>query len=369
MALNREIRALTGLRGVAAFDVALLHIGSGQLHAVDWFAFHNAAVDIFFCLSSFTLCLVYGAGETSHLPWRHYAAARFARIYPLYFAIVALFGVIALLFRRIYIAKYGIDLFLLDFFRQIVMVNGLPIIGNGTHWIVVMWSLSIEAFCYVAVFPPLFWLSLRAIRLPVLGKTLIMLLCAAITMAVYLAFFDPAVNSHVVPPAQGPFVHWVAITRGICMFVAGWLAGLAWRGDTGFARMLSRYADLMAAAFFGIMLAQAFGYGDQEELVLMAPFFILAICHPGSRIETLLSGRLLHYLGTISYSLYLIHMPVATVLIGAAEHNHVPGVVSVPITLAVSLWLAHQSYFRFERPARIWLRQRLVRDGSAVPVV
>src|SRR5690349_13702809 len=74
-----ELRALTGLRGVAAATIAVAHLNllfpdnSGMM----W---HNA-VDLFFCLSGFTLSYVYSR-ETFRL--LNYLTARIARIYPLY---------------------------------------------------------------------------------------------------------------------------------------------------------------------------------------------------------------------------------------------------------------------------------------------
>ena len=83
---NSELKALTGLRGVAALTVALAHYNLPILGAANrLFFWHNAAVDLFFCLSGFTLALVY-VGQPSRLGCGIMGVARFARIYPLYIA-------------------------------------------------------------------------------------------------------------------------------------------------------------------------------------------------------------------------------------------------------------------------------------------
>src|SRR3954454_4755223 len=76
-----ELRALTGLRGVAATIVALAHFQQAFPNDDGILMWHNA-VDLFFCLSGFTLSYVYSRGE---FRFASYLTARIARIYPLYF--------------------------------------------------------------------------------------------------------------------------------------------------------------------------------------------------------------------------------------------------------------------------------------------
>jgi peptidoglycan/LPS O-acetylase OafA/YrhL len=55
-----ELKALTGVRGVTAIVVALAHFRimlPANLHML--YMWHNAAVDLFFVLSGFTLCYAY----------------------------------------------------------------------------------------------------------------------------------------------------------------------------------------------------------------------------------------------------------------------------------------------------------------------
>ena len=85
-----EIRALTGLRGIAAIQVMVYHFEwsvpvTGPLTA---FLNHGyLCVDLFFILSGFVMATVYGHWSEPGWTWAKYhtfLAHRIARIYPLY---------------------------------------------------------------------------------------------------------------------------------------------------------------------------------------------------------------------------------------------------------------------------------------------
>jgi peptidoglycan/LPS O-acetylase OafA/YrhL len=87
---SREIRALTGLRGIAALYVVFFH--ANGLHAfpaaIRPFVSHGyIAVDLFFILSGFVMAMTYGGlfeNGFSFAAFRKFLLLRLARIYPLY---------------------------------------------------------------------------------------------------------------------------------------------------------------------------------------------------------------------------------------------------------------------------------------------
>ena len=150
-----EIRALTGLRGMAALDVAICHVGDFVIdrHPALHPLFANSAfdVDLFFCLSAVTLCIVYGVGTRRLLDASRFFIARFARVYPL--------AILALLVTGPYFSMWGHvteptgrDQISIAF-RQLLLVNHWPIIGTGQEWLAPLWSLSVEVFLYIFLFP------------------------------------------------------------------------------------------------------------------------------------------------------------------------------------------------------------------------
>ena len=156
---NSELRALTGLRGVAALTVALAHYQLPAFGAANrLFFWHNPAVDLFFCLSGFTLALVYVRKPIGRLGLWNYAVARLARIYPLYIA-----SLLAMMLVRLPIGyAYGSAAGARDLVMQVLMFNSWPF-GTGVHWNIPAWSVSVEWFCYLLIFP-LLWLVGARIR-------------------------------------------------------------------------------------------------------------------------------------------------------------------------------------------------------------
>ncbi|MGN1288298.1 MAG: acyltransferase family protein [Bradyrhizobium sp.] len=87
--MRPELRALTGLRGVAAMAVAFAHFQlfyPGYANAP--FMWGNA-VDLFFVLSGFTLSYVY---RREDVQFSSFFTARIARIYPLYLLTTVIAG-------------------------------------------------------------------------------------------------------------------------------------------------------------------------------------------------------------------------------------------------------------------------------------
>src|SRR5258708_12531467 len=102
MAAKSEIKALTGLRGIAAMMVAVYHVnpelsarsapGIGTILGKGYIW-----VDLFFVLSGFVLALNYAhrfAEGISINGWGDFLIRSIARIYPLYVAVILAGGVI-----------------------------------------------------------------------------------------------------------------------------------------------------------------------------------------------------------------------------------------------------------------------------------
>jgi len=91
---------------------------------------------------------------------------------------------------------------------------------------------------------------------------------------------------------------------------------------------------------------------SRRMVVLVTGLFCLGLWLPAS-------GRWMKpllFLGTISYSLYLIHANVGYALIAMAYRNGVPPQVSVPVVLLFILLIATGVTFLVERPAARLLR-------------
>ena len=359
--IRGEVRQLTGLRGLAALDVMMGHYNEEQVPFLHWLEFTNAAVDIFFCLSGFTLCLVYGMGLRHRFDVRDYAVARFARIYPLY----ALVTAVALWYTVNWglngYATYTLSGLVGDGIRQLLLVNAWPVVGTGAFWVDAAWSVSIEAFCYVAIFPAMFFLSLKARNLPAQPVACLMLLLPAFSYFFFKLHFDPSIDTHGFPPPASRLAYWVPLTRGITMFMSGCLAYLIWLRHDKVAQAAGITTDAACALFIASLAGQAWGVIDVQLTVMLAPLIVLGLMDGGSVSARILSFRPVHYLGVISYSVYLLHRPVALFIVYHYPFVRARADTRILIPMAVTLVLSTVSFYMVEAPARRLLRRMLGR--------
>ena len=86
------------------------------------------------------------------------------------------------------------------------------------------------------------------------------------------------------------------------------------------------------------------------SLVAMVTAFTVAGLLQHGRVAAALAVRPLRWLGTISYSLYLVHWPVYSVL--TSDRTNLDGVSMVLLLLAVAVAIAWALHVLVERPVR-----------------
>ncbi len=359
-----DIRQLTGLRGLAALDVVLTHYGIQQLPGIGLFGFGNVAVDVFFCLSSFTLCLVYGAGLQNPLRFGPYAMARVARVYPLFLVTMLVTLGYSVAWKVGDFATATPTVLATQFVRQAALLSEvpLPFLGAEGSWDAPAWSISVEALCYVLAFPPLFALTRRARRLSTDQTVMLTLLLGAACYVFFTKNFDPYTNDPFSTRPTHVLALWVPLVRGFTMFGAGWGAYLLYLKQGAATAFLGGVTDTLAVAFLAVVAAEGYGLLPAELVVLIAPFLILGLMNGGRVTARILASRPVHFVGVISYSLYLWHLPLRTICVRFwpwAEDANLFHRMGYP--LLVTLIVSTLSFYLMERPARRAIR-RLVRS-------
>jgi peptidoglycan/LPS O-acetylase OafA/YrhL len=353
----RRSSGIDGLRGLAALSVLLFHLwlyarvappATGASGAADWvFSSMRWGLLLFFVLSGFLLYRPWlEATETSERPdlWR-YVRSRAARILPAYY--LALAGSFALLWGAGAVpgvrlpSGESLPLFLAfaqNFSRDSVLTLDPP-----------MWTLAVEVSFY-AVLPLLGMAAMRLGR-----RRRILLPISLIAFGLAWSWIVSATGSFLpltkVLPAMLPF------------FGIGMLAATLARNrpvDAGRARLLG----LIAACALGLQVAAqlllpsglAGALHDLPAAVCFGAIVVLAYSAHSPRV---LSWRPLTRLGTISYGVYLWHVPVLWWLRarGLLPLDPVP---ALPVVLVPSLALATISWVCVERPAIAWARRRRV---------
>lgn len=347
----REVAPLTGIRGLAALVVLLGHAELWSRSGAHTFP-AQVAVDLFFVLSGFVISLTYlGEGGRGVSDWKGYGLARFARIYPLHLATATALGLVgaALAVRAGKVLPNATFNFG-QVIQELLLTSPLPVIGSDVVWNNPSWSIGIEWWVYFTLFPVL---ALAAWRLPARGAVALALVVTG-ALALWLSL-DPAV--HV---TRG----WPAFARGLSGFLAGWAA---WRLSIAPNRWVPPTWLAGALGVGVLVVAFAFARFIAEPpwfCLPLLPLLIYALAVSPGAAGRFLSLPPLMWLGDISYSTYMLHVPVLLIMeqVGGVGRALGGPLVWMTICLAVSLPLGEASYRLFERPA-----QRLIRGLRRKP--
>lgn len=305
MTSQREIKSLTGIRGVAACCVVAYHylaLGAGSGAAGAVLKHGYLAVDLFFVLSGYVMALTYGQdfrGGFEAPTYGRFLARRLARVYPLY----AVTSVACLIL-------YAVDRESRDLLPEpswlavgsnllLVQAWGIGHSINGPGW-----SISTEFFAYV-LFPCL-------VSVLIFGAARIAAVLAAIGavgLCALAAVPDAAAQQTV---RFGPLDLYMGETAFplVRCAIEFCLGLLAWRlmAVSPLRRVAERGFVGDALAVAAILLLTR----PDADVILVLLFIplIMALAAGRGVAARILGSRPLHGLGILSYSIYLVHRPV-----------------------------------------------------------
>ncbi|HEU5110356.1 MAG TPA: acyltransferase [Micromonosporaceae bacterium] len=356
-----RVTGLDGIRGLAALYVLLHHCWllsfSGYPEntgpwALGWLVYGRFAVVLFIALSGFSLAISPAARG-----WRlggraRYIGRRARRILPAYWAALALSLVLAWAFAPQPLSDppdtrtavvYGLLL-------QDVVVAPVP---NAA-----LWSIAVEAWLYVA-FPLLLLIRRR------LGAVAVL---AAVTVPVVALglLFPEATDGR----STGYTVE-LAPLFTVGLVAAGVLAagervrGLPWH----WLALLALVPVVVLIAVQGsVWTAHHFYWIDLALGPAIAAFLAAVATGRPRPLARLLDSRPVRGLGRFSYSLYLIHVPIAVLVSRRlVAPLAAPGLPAFLLTLAVAVPVCLVAARLFSA-AFEWPFQRLGRRGAAKPV-
>ena len=344
---GRRYWTLDAMRGVAALAVFCLHAGA----LINPVRLPHAylAVDLFFLLSGFVIDHAYRDRLASGMSVRAFVVARYVRLYPLYLvgmAVGASAAMVAMLAGRGVLSGTGYG---------IALVSGLLMLPSPT-WpgdasLVPFnypgWSLLFEMAINIA-----FAMTWRWWRLPVLVPFVV---------------------------AAGFALCWTSWTYGSIDFGAMWLH--PW---IGFVRVtfaftlgvvlhrampVRPYLGLAAwpVPFLAIPLFLGFGGAEGDLLIILFAFPILILL--AATVEPTAGRPVFALLGTVSYPLYVIHIPLMQLLERAMTVLRIDKAAVAPWAglalggFVVALAWALDRWY--DVPVRRWLTMRLKDRASA----
>lgn len=348
---------LDSLRGLAALSVAcIFHYGhfSSQFQprsqlfdaAPLWsflpvqliYKFGGGAVDLFFVLSGIIFCLKYRAAIVEgRITARRFAVYRFARLYPLHLLTLIFCASVGWMFFSIH-GRYPLynesDAF---HFGLNVLFLQYGIVDKTFSFNGPSWSLTIEAVMYL-----LFWIT-----------------CRSAMTTIFWIFLSLGGVAIAASGLEEPIVN-LPMARGLFGFFLGCLLQLA------MSRISPRLViALSASQLAALVFLKYFALATIPLYLCWSALsaFLISVISASHFLKACFDIRPFRFLGDISLSMYLIHVPVQFVILLAL------GFLNWPIPFSSGYFMAAYAllvmgasavvYRYYEMPAQRLIRARL----------
>ncbi|MBN1453393.1 MAG: acyltransferase [Anaerolineales bacterium] len=330
-----EIRKLNALRGIAALIVVISHY-SNETDLLRGLLGNGAGqfgVMLFFILSGFLMSYLYLNKKFDKENVQYYTVARIARVIPLFVLVV-----------------------LISFLFQISGVTGIFFAINNVNSLLshlmlfsgmsVLWTIPPEIQFYVL------FLFLWGLYFQKKGYMFSLIIILYICL-IFLNFPSPRWNvlgldfhTYLIPSLPYFFVG-IVFGRIYCT----WEAPDFLRKNIFVLTLL--ILPLMYPNIFSFITGRTHKMWTDIGIffVVSAVFFVLIFLVPED--NPLLSNPFGDFLGKISYSLYLLHIPILNLIV--VPSKKFPGVFLL-LFIALSLIVAYTTYLVIEAPARRGIR-------------
>ncbi len=369
-------KGLTSFRALAFFAIFLYHInpGPGYLGLQAGYL----GVQAFFVLSGFLLTPILiemKANLNKKDFFVHFYGRRALRIFPLYYSYLALVAVISVSAIYLYGPSGTIPLqrfigqlpwtmtYTYDFFHASDHFQPTPF---TTHF----WSLAVEEQFYLVWPLAIFFISTKHLKNflllvimagPLMRFFSVMIFDAHILstlrqtdLAIYILPF-----SHVDAFAIGGYLSLYGKSRPIYLV---WLSILLVLMLGIIASWLSTRQIQWDQLGYGPFMKDSYKYVWGYTLVNLMFAYVLVHVRDKTFMPALFENRLLVYLGTISYGLYVFHFPVVWLVYSTMYR--LPVIVQQSITLMVTVIISMVSY-EFMEKRMINLKDRYFAKASA----
>ncbi|CAN5254611.1 acyltransferase [soil metagenome] len=310
-AASQRFDVLDALRGLCALLVVFFHLPvSSHLHPLPLFRHGYLFVDFFFVLSGFVIAHAYGGRLGSIRDVAPFIAKRLGRVWPLHAVMLAAF--IGIELCRLWFHIDAATPFVRDRSMGAIFTNLLLVQSFDIHdyltWNGPAWSISVEMGAYVLFAAVMVLAPRRFVPL----SLIIVVAGALIVLAFAPRFMNTTYNFGFPRAAYGFFlgclVHriWLRTPPAFSPVVAGWLQAVC------------------------LVLVGAYVTYAQGPWTVAAPLFfavsIWIFAEERGLVSRVLSVRPMLALGHWSYSIYMVHMFVITVMLILARKAHImPG--------------------------------------------
>lgn len=340
----KHIRQLDGLRCIAVSLVLLEHyaIILGRHIAAGYYG-----VDLFFVISGFLITSILVKSEEPFLKaYKKFIGRRTLRIFPIYYLTI----LVLLLMGNEYVSKYLVYCLTYTYNYAWVYFN-IPM-NSITHF----WSLCIEEQFYL--FWPFIILGLR--KHPMILKYVILTIIIICSLQILFNIF----------PSVTPY-NFVGIFPQANSLGIGALGALLNRNNKFTTDILeNKWIEVLSVVLLLYLLNSTYNIK-----YIICPFislyFVLKTAHKGfsfDAVNNFLQHRAIVYIGSISYGIYLFHLPIGFYLTQNIFEPYIwnrinwnslgdlktlqrySWVIKLPVYSLITIGLAHLSYHYIEKP-------------------
>ncbi len=371
--VGQRIPELDGLRGLAILLILLGHHfnshfqaepGSPLVYLIIALRYTWSGVDLFFVLSGFLIGGILLEQRPALNYYRVFYVRRICRIFPLYYLLLLLFfGFLLLGVGPVSPWLFQHPLPFLSYFtftQNFASVYYVAYVGAPAAWLGVTWSLAVEEQFYLVM--PWVMRKVQPRRLP-------LILLSVIGLSILLRVF--IYNNF----AVGSIANYVLTPTRVDGLMMGVLLAYAVRQPRWWQKIIAQ-RRLVSLAFWllgGGLVAlniwrQELTTADSIVMTTIGYTWIglfytllllLLLLHQGQWVTAFFRNPVMRWLGEISYSFYLLHIPLIGLCFGwllgmnPRIANLKELLVSV-LALALSLGLATISWHWLEKPIIRW---------------
>ena len=337
-----HIPSLDGLRAASFFLVFAAHAG---LQAVIPGAF---GVTVFFFLSGYliTTLMREEASRTGHVSLTGFYVRRALRILPPFYLVLV---------AATALARAGVvggDLQTTAVASQILHLSNYWIAAHDWRGIAggtgVYWSLAVEEHFYL-LFPAVF-LLLSRLALTNRGRAISLWgVCALVLAWRCVLVFALHAGEERVSLCSDSRIDSIAFGCALALWQNPRLDKTSVRAESRLWSPVLLLASVALLLVTFLVRAPAFRETFRYTLqgIALTPIFVMAVRHPGWSVFRLLNWPVMRFVGTVSYSLYLVHH---VVLEAVARYSRWSPLVDALVALAVSLAIATAMHFVVEKP-------------------
>lgn len=331
-----HFKALDGLRGIAVLMVLLSHSSNLKLFFHDLLNFQRVGkvgVYLFFVLSAYLLDRQIADGfvkkKISLLFWKNYFLRRFLRIYPLFTIALIVYGLINFLGLPTVIDKK------IDIILHMLLVKGESI----------FWSIPVE-FKYYFLSPLIIWFCFKVLNWNIKRISLFLITLILLTVATEYYYRLTIISTMKYLPIflVGTYISIYEIIMPSAKFFQ----------SKGILNILGIVSVLLIGIsipfYFQILFSTKIDFHDSIYYLpygLCWGLLLISVKYGSKWVKFFFELKALRFIGTISFSMYLFHMPI---LHFVKSTDFFPKDLKIYLFFGLALVVSSISYFLIEKP-------------------